>query len=157
MNKQRLEALRDVLIDVRDRSLPFDMSFWVRGETPDPYDCGTAACALGWFARSPVGRRDGWELLIADDADADFYPVWEPLRRSGWHGVGAAARYFEIDKGSAASLFYPETYPGGRTISIDQVLDRVKRVLGGEQLVPTYEDEVSGSTWTPALVTCRSR
>lgn len=54
MNRERLEALRDMLLDPSQRPerhgepVDFDMSDWARRKTNDTLVCGTAACVAGW-------------------------------------------------------------------------------------------------------------
>jgi hypothetical protein len=72
MNRERLEHMRTVLQDVKQRRLPFNLDVWAQSTESDDYDntrtisddhaCGTVCCAIGWAAFDSVFQQAGLRL-----------------------------------------------------------------------------------------------
>lgn len=63
----KLQVLRDVMLDVITKQKPFDMDSWV-DLTGREVDCNTASCAYGWLARDPRGQALGLGLKYLTDS-----------------------------------------------------------------------------------------
>lgn len=116
MRVDRMRTLVTVLERVERLELPLDMSQWVE-DWRRPYHCGTAACAVGWLARSPEAP----ELELEDGA-----PYYVEEGGLGLVGADAVAAYFEIDYTMVDLLFLPDSYDDP---TIGAVLERVRHLV----------------------------
>lgn len=113
MRVDRMRTLVTVLERVERFELPFDMSSWVEDPCRSTH-CGTAACAVGWLARSPEAP----ELELAFGA-----PYYVEEGGVELDGADAVAAYFEIDCDEVDRLFLPDSYDDP---TIGAVLARVR-------------------------------
>lgn len=103
MRVDRMRIVERVLERVIEKGRPFDMGAWtVQGwdelNSRIVYDdCGTAACAAGWTARSEEGQAEGLRL------DSVGWPMFEE-----WRGLEAMAHWLDVSVFTASSLFFPE-------------------------------------------------
>lgn len=137
MHKPHLDRLRDLLTileEVRDAQAPFNMALFAESE-----DCGTAACSLGWAARSRKFQRQGLSLERRDDWGNGILPVIKDQDGSIQHsGIGAGQFFFDISYEQACYLFTPSGFTNNRP-RVDQAIERVK------ELISHYEPESAGS------------
>ena len=115
MRVDRMRVLVAVLERVERLELPLDMSSWVE-DWRRPYHCGTAACAVGWLARSPKAPELGLGL-------EDGLPYYVEEGGVALVGANAVAAYFEIDCDEVDRLFLPDSYDDP---TIGAVLARVR-------------------------------
>lgn len=103
MRVDRLRIVAQVLERVIEKGRRFDMEAWtVQGwdelNSRIVYDdCGTAACAAGWTARSEEGQAEGLRL------DPIGWPMFDE-----WRGLEAMAHWLEVGIHDASRLFLPE-------------------------------------------------
>lgn len=107
MNYKRMSMMIPLLQQVHQEGRGFDIGGWVMkliGSTPDPRNCGTAACAIGWAAQDPWFIAEGltlrlhWSELILE-------PAFENRR-----AFDAVALFFDIRLSTAERLFSIEGY-----------------------------------------------
>lgn len=120
---------------VQEEELPFDLCMWVQWAS-DPLNCSTAACGMGWIARSEWAQRLGLRIVCGE-------PVLG--RRTG---ISAAVDLFSIRLATAQWLFYDDSYLMPveceervfcrRDVQAWEVAARLRRLLAeGEDCVPS--------------------
>lgn len=109
-----------ILREVTREHKPFYLGFWVASEAT-PYDCDTAACAVGWMARYPWMQDQGLSLR-------DGEPLFMGLR-----SFRALTIFFEISDDEAGHVFLTKDYPCyGWEITAAMVADRMQDMLNKE-------------------------
>jgi hypothetical protein len=151
MNRERLEHLIDVLLEVDRKERGFSLETWAGNINSvmdcslvhaEPNTCGTACCALGYAALDPQFRREGLKLFVR--AQGRGWHVGQLLDRThstmpktvdisfvdfhGYQHFYAAAVFFGIEEETAKWLFHPSRYDHNRVKPID-VRRRVRYVL----------------------------
>lgn len=98
MDTVRMQKAIDTLTQVHTLGKKFDIDHWVE-DCMTPYDCGTAACSLGWIARSE------WANEIGLCLSANGSPIYD-----GDYTYNAAEKFFDISTNQAGWLFDPFEY-----------------------------------------------
>lgn len=139
MNLDRFFDLLDVLEDVAERDLPFDLRTWAGRNSA--YVCGTTACAVGYYALlSPEAAKvkfglyngnkrvesiEELNVVIASNKHLSGLPIRAGKQRPGcYDSWDAVAQHFGISVTTAMWLFSDSTYSINRN-SIDHVIIRV--------------------------------
>lgn len=118
MNKKRLLKLAEFLENEVPRKR-FDMGQWGGHSGFHENKCGSAACALGWATTIPAFRRAG--LIFSERGIPTFEGEW---------GEDAGARFFNLPRGQATTLFMPGSYPNHRATP-KQVAKRIRKLVAG--------------------------
>lgn len=144
MRADRLIKLADFLETVNDKH--FDLDYIVinsedlcevKKDVTKQYDCGFAACAIGWMPA--VFPRDcKWQDSTV-------------LGRSGSEDFVFAAEFFEINEHQASFLFDPYYYNGGystKKIPKSFVINRLRRFANHPlKLDDSNLDSMYNSSW----------
>lgn len=143
--KEKLEALRAVMVEVAEKLKPFDMTHWVgNDDLIEKVTCQTSSCALGWLARDPRGRALGLDIKIErDDGDDANAITYIGVTYNGEKSMGGD---FLGDRGAAHFLFIPSAYDleylEGSRIPPEAVIRRIDWLLAGGS--PTEYDPPRG-------------
>ena len=127
MNVERLAKLADFLDTVHPSK--FDLDHWLGGSNPqkmaespsEPGDCGTTACAVGWF---PAIFPEDWQWENEDG--------WVHLSHCGssklvtYHLV---ADFLGISYDNAAWLFSENSYPPNFWNDPKAVASRIRELI----------------------------
>lgn len=129
MHKERIEKAIETLERVRPLvkadEKRFDMGTWFAGnrrlqELNSEHDCGTKACAVGYFCADPWHQAQGLAVDFYDGgADTPVY--------AGLTEADAAARYFGIPHRTAVDIFIENNGEGVE--ALDQVVADLKNLL----------------------------
>lgn len=118
MNVENLRMLRDMMMQVRDKTLvaegdprltEFDINHW---------HCGSTACVLGWAACHKPFMDMG--MRVQDGF----------VRLGSYYGFQAAEELFDIPYTVAEDLFDPESYSYHDEKNPQAVIDKLNKLLG---------------------------
>ena len=96
------------------------------GKTNKKYDCGAAACAIGWMPAA-FPRQCKW----SSNKDTWYSEINVVLRSSNKKDFAAAKEFFDICEKQADYLFQPDFYPNSRynSISPKTVAKRIEKFV----------------------------
>lgn len=118
---ERFEHAIEILHGVERDHLPFDMAEWFADYYTNPFDCNTAACAVGWMIRDEWMEVEGLSLLAG-------HPYFQ-----GSVDFLAVGKFFGIPEAEAAWLFSPGRYPPENGITPGMVIARMEKLLAWER------------------------
>lgn len=110
----RLQKAIDTLTKVHEQKKKFYICAWFE-DRDDPHKCGTAACSLGWIARSKWAQEQG--LTTMHDI-----PYFEEE-----NGYDAGAKFFGISYDLSSWLFDPGSYVS-KSFSDVKAIDTAVRI-----------------------------
>lgn len=118
---ERFEQAIEILHRVERNRLPFDMEVWLADDA-NPFDCNTAACAVGWMIRDEWMEVEGISLV----AGSPYF--------NGSDGFRAIGTFFGIPETDAVWLFYPQSYQPENGITPGMVIARMEELLAAERV-----------------------
>ena len=146
MNRDRLLKLADLLEAdaANDKGIKFDLRYvairseWLDDHTAErdfapadvvPFDCGTAACAVGLAVVSGAFKEEGLTYRVSEYFGV--VPVFG--RHDGWGAAEEA--FFELTEEQSDFLFQSTQYPRGLSSGADgerYVAQRIRDFVAGK-------------------------
>lgn len=90
----------------------------------DVWDCGTAACAVGWAARDWWFNERGLKLVEVCAYSCVSEPRYGSLR-----GFPAVAAFLGVDTTDVMDWFWSARYPGVGFVTPAMVADRIRTAM----------------------------
>lgn len=125
---ERLTELIRVLDDVEALERPFDLNHWFGGA---PYDCGTAACAIGWACRDPWFQERG--LFASEFSRAPELRPEDPNELMSY-GFTAVCDFFHLEDHAAVMLITsrPDHYTPAHVKAV------ARRLIGDQRRLASF-------------------
>jgi hypothetical protein len=139
----------DLLADVADvlETVPEDDFYLGTWKTPAWGECGTTACAVGWY----IERRNPVNLVLG----RLHMPTAINPKGIRLEDFNAIAFHFDIAKSEAEFLFGTEDYPESDETSRAEVIARIRAFVAEHSPAPVIEMKPTRPACVPAERTIR--